>query len=195
MSRHNVNKNICPQSVLSTIAFVAISVLPLCIDSLNPRAGSDQLLTDYDATTYDNISFPGIEPPPISETARGIDERSLWKLLSDKKYNQLDQMIQRFKGTYPDWQPPEDLIAAKIRGEIKEAVITEDHNRLIRLSQNNPAAFTCDDTDHLWSLGNALHANNNEQALIILYRKNAFGMCRSGSTTGNPAKILLPVAI
>ena len=163
------------QNILNAIVITSICVLPLTIDSLNPSAENERTINsefnNYDATTYDNISYPGIKAPPPPENALGIDERSLWRLLADKKYDQLDKMIERFRGTYPDWQPPEDLIAAKIKGEIKEAMISEEPDRVIENSKNYPLAFTCEEIDHMWALGNALHKKGNTQALTNHYEK------------------------
>ncbi len=166
-----MNNLLSKQNAHNLIMITAITIFPLTINALNPRAEDDRLFVDYDATTYDNISYPGIETPPASENALGIDERSLWKLLTNKKYDQLNEMIGRFRKTYPDWQPPEELMAVKIKGEIKEAIITEEPDRIITIANNYPAAFTCEQIDHMWLLGNALQAKNNKKKLLTLYQK------------------------
>ncbi len=153
------------------IVIVSMTILPLAFNALNPRAEDERLIADYDAKTYDNISYPGIKTPPVSDNALGIDERSLWKLLANKKYDQLNVMIKRFRRTYPDWQPPEELMAAKIKGEIKEAIITEDPGRIIKIAKNYPSEFTCEEVDHMWSLGNALHTKGKTEKLFSLYQK------------------------
>ncbi len=171
-----MNGRIDQQYTHGHIMVMAIALVSLVFSSLNVQAQNDRLVTDYDATTYDNISYPGIEPPPLSDRAIGVDERSLWRLLSDKKYDQLNIMIERFRGTYPDWEPPADLMDAKIRGEIKKAATVEDYDQIITLSKQSPSAFTCKDPDHMWTLGNALYAQEKREELFAHY-KNMMEKC------------------
>ena len=158
------------QNTKSVIVINAIVLCALTFSSPDTSAENDRRVADYDAKSYNNISYPGIEPP-LSDRAVGIDERSLWRLLSDKKYEQLNKMIKRFKDTYPDWEPPADLMAAKIRGEIKEAINQNEYDKIIQISKQTPSAFTCKDPDHMWTMGNALYAKEKMEELISLYQK------------------------
>ena len=153
------------RTMLATSVFLSL----LVADCFNPHAADDNLLADYESRSYDNISYPGIEPPPDIEDASPVDERALWKLLSKKKYEELTKLIERYRLIYPGWQPPKDLLVAMIREEINTAIAANDWDKIIELSLSHPSAFSCDDIDHMWSLGNALHARGKMEDLETHY--------------------------
>lgn len=152
-----------------TMLATSVVLSLLVADCFNPHAADDNLIADYDSRSYDNISYPGIEPPPETENASLVDERALWKLLSKKKYDDLTKLIERYRLLYPGWQPPKDLVVAMIREEINAATASNDWDKLIALSLSHPSAFSCDDIDHMWSLGNALHAKGKMDELETHY--------------------------
>ncbi len=154
----------------SSSALLLVSSLVLLSITQNAFADEEKSLRDYEASKYDNISYPGIEPIPLKQEGNNIDERSLWRLLSDKKYDQLNKMIKRFENTYPDWQPPADLMAAKIHGEINQAISDNNHALILQYEKDYPASFTCTDIDHMWSAGNALDTVGEKQKLFSYYQ-------------------------
>ncbi|MFL9926913.1 cellulose synthase subunit BcsC-related outer membrane protein [Herbaspirillum lusitanum] len=117
----------------------------------------------------------------------GVDDRPLWNLLRAKRLTQFDQQLLRTRQQFPDWAPPEGLLAERVRQQqdldIDQALAKAGNAKagdaaassaslepLLQVIQHYPEQFSCTRIDRLWRGAELLaKAGRGDQALT-LYR-------------------------
>jgi len=87
------------------------------------------------------------------------DEAPLWELFNAHEYRKVFQEISRLRAEYPEWPPPEHLLALTnnelTQADIREAIAAGDPGRLTVIAQQHRGMFSCSHLDWAWSLVDA----------------------------------------
>jgi len=152
---------------------------------------------DYEARPQRNVIPDADIPTGFPEEAAAPkarpwqdEEDALWALVRDRRLDVLDAEIARMRDAWPDWNPPERLLAlaaeARIRQAIGDARGRGDDRGLIRLAGEHPGYFGCRDLGNAWALAEALERIEGTAEAAAVYRR-LLGACQG--TNGRIANL------
>lgn len=142
------------------------------------------------AQGYRNLWFPNLESPPedslSADGAEGderlgtrtrslVDERPLWRMLSQEEYANARAWLDKFREWHPDWEPSEDLLRVLQEGEllaqIAQARETGDWATIEELAARHPEQFACETVFNLWALAEARAAREGGDGARAVYQE------------------------
>ncbi len=142
------------------------------------------------AQGYRNLWFPNLESPPEeslsadgaesderlgTRTRSLVDERPLWRMLSQEEYATARAWLDKFRAWHPDWEPSEELLRVLQEGEllaqIARARETGDWATIEELAARHPEQFACETVFNLWALAEARAAREGSEAARAVYQE------------------------
>lgn len=98
------------------------------------------------------------------------DERILWRMLGQRRHQELLDKLEKLRNAHPAWQPPARLIAlareGALRARIEELESAHDSAGIILFAREHPTLFSCADIAHAWLLAESHarlgHAEDSE---------------------------------
>jgi hypothetical protein len=116
----------------------------------------------------------------------GPDERILWDLFHNKKYNQVRVVIEQWRQSYPEWLPPKDMLRSLAEQQrmqqerhkaavqrqrqqlLQDGFFSERPERFLPLSLENGELFTCRQLPNLWALLPLYRFSHSQDELLTL---------------------------
>jgi hypothetical protein len=142
------------------------------------------------AQGYRNLWFPNLESPPEesltaeeaevderlgTRTRSLVDERPLWRMLSQEEYANARAWLDKFRAWHPDWEPSEELLRVLQEGEllaeIAQAREAGDWATIEQLAARHPDQFACETVFNLWALAEARAAREGPEAAHDVYQE------------------------
>lgn len=106
--------------------------------------------------------YPNWVPPkdPLADQQSGDPQTdAMWKLFSEKRFDDVRKAIAERKKTESAWQVPDDLAAMLKQAEVREALAKasdlKQYANVIETASKNPDLLTCNDVDTLWRVAEA----------------------------------------
>ena len=147
------------------------------------------------AQGYRNLWFPNLESPPDesltadeaevderlgTRTRSLVDERPLWRMLSQEEYANARDWLEKFREWHPDWEPSDELLRVLQEGEllarIAQARESADWATIVELAARHPDQFTCETVFNLWALAEA-RANRDGTAAASSVYEDVLATC------------------
>lgn len=96
------------------------------------------------------------------------DERPLWKMLQEERYENLQAEIARLQSKHQRWQPPRELLDLLQQGILRKDIARFIHNgdmaALTAHENTHAEAFSCAHIDWAWALAEAQAKLNQTEA-------------------------------
>ncbi|HXV59085.1 MAG TPA: cellulose synthase subunit BcsC-related outer membrane protein [Vicinamibacteria bacterium] len=141
-------------------------------DALTARDAATRLRTAFGRAVVRELeednSDQGLLPAPVSGADRdethfrlvAPDERELWRLLHEGRYEDFEALMHTYRHRYPGWRPATALTNQlewlEAEASIGLAEVSGDASALVRLSRAHPMHFDCSGVNRLWTLSESL---------------------------------------